>query len=143
MLLPMIPVLFTTGGSSRDIGHPRFHVPLLDSRYRSNIQSVSTFFLRAFANTIETTSSLPLSCTKFHTLHLSSYVSHPASRNPRLTSPPIELTFPALSNPTIKIRTSFSFPHDASELNDEYRRDRERPMVTVLCGRSLDGTDKV
>lgn len=143
MPLPMIPVLFTTGGSSRDIGHPRFRVPLLDSRHRPNIQSVSTFFLCAFANTIETTLSLPLSCTKFYTFRLSSYVSLPTSRNPRLASPHVELTFPALSNPTIRIRTSFSFPHDASELNDEYRRDRERPMVAVLCGGSLDGTDKV
>lgn len=59
----------------------------------------------------------------------------------RIASPHIKLTFPALSNPTIKIRTSFSFPHDASELNDEYRRDRERPMVVVVLGGSLDDTE--
>lgn len=39
------------------------------------------------------------------------------------------VVFPAESNPTINIRTSLSFPHDASEVREEYNRDKDKPIV--------------
>lgn len=43
----------------------------------------------------------------------------------------IQLTFPALSNPTINILTSLSLPQNANEAIEPYIRESEIPMVDV------------
>jgi hypothetical protein len=63
-------------------------------------------------------------------LHSPRHLPAPFQPTQQPSSPyPSKLTFPALSNPTINIRTSLSLPQNDKELKLEYTRDSESPMM--------------
>lgn len=60
------------------------------------------------------------------------------ARRPRTCSLYSIVVFPAESSPTINIRTSLSLPQNDNEDNEEYIRDKDRPML----GRSQTRTPR-